>query len=161
MTLGPADPEPQWLALTPADAPALAALHAGAMAALGQEPWPARAFADLLELPTTLGFGARIGGETAAFILGQAAGGEAEILTLATAPPFRRRGLAEALIGLLRAQCRSRNCSALWLEVHTANRAAIALYEKSGFAARGRRPEYYRDIRTGERHAAIIMQCHV
>src|SRR5690606_3660568 len=115
MTLGPADPEPQWLALTPADAPALAALHAGAMAALGQEPWPARAFADLLELPATLGFGARIGGETAAFILGQAAGGEAEILTLATAPPFRRRGLAEALIGLLRAQCRSRNCSALWL----------------------------------------------
>jgi ribosomal-protein-alanine N-acetyltransferase len=157
----PTDFEPQWLPLVPADAPALAAVHAEAVAALGQAPWPARAFADLLELPTTLGFRAGIGGQTAAFILGQVVEGEAEVLTLATALPFRRQGLAEALIGLLRAQCRGRNCSVLWLEVHNANSAAIALYEKSGFSARGRRPEYYRDIRTGERHAAIIMRCHV
>jgi ribosomal-protein-alanine N-acetyltransferase len=145
----------------PADAPALAALHVEAMAALGQEPWPAQAFTDLLELPATLGFKAVIGGETAAFILGQAAGGEGEILTLATALAFRRRGLAEALIGLLRAHCRGRQCSTLWLEVHATNRAAIALYEKSGFSAKGRRRGYYRDIRTGQRHTAIIMQCHV
>jgi ribosomal-protein-alanine N-acetyltransferase len=161
MTPRPTDLEPQWLPLTVADAPALAALHAEAVAALGQEPWSAQAFADLLDLPATLGFKANIGGETAAFILGQAAGDDAEVLTLATALAFRRQGLAEGLIGLLRAHCRGRRCSALWLEVHAANSAAIALYKKSGFSVKGRRAQYYRDIRTGKRHAALIMRCHV
>lgn len=153
--------DPELMPLTPADAPALATLHGEALAALGQQPWPAETFADLLELPTTLGFKVNVGGETAAFILAQAAGGEAEILTLATTRTHRRKGMARSLIDVVQDQCRIRNCTALWLEVHADNRSAIALYEQAGFCPKGQRPDYYRDMRTGKRHTAIVMQRHV
>jgi len=153
--------DPRLMPLGPGDATALAGLHAEAMEATGQQPWPADAFADMLSLPATLGFKVETEGKLAAFVLAQAAGGEAEILAIATASAFRRQGLARALIDIVRQHCRQRRCTALWLEVHAANMAAIALYEKAGFAARGRRPDYYRDVRTGERHTAIIMHSHV
>ena len=51
-----------------------------------------------------------------------------------TAPPYRRRGLGErALVAGLEA-ARRQGCGEVWLEVIDGNRAAIALYEKLGFA---------------------------
>ena len=53
---------------------------------------------------------------------------------MGTAPAYRRRGLGErALVAGLEA-ARERGCRELWLEVIDANRAAIALYDKLGFA---------------------------
>lgn len=161
MTGGSGTGTPRLAPITPADAPRLAAVHAAALDDLGQQPWPAAAFADLLALPTTLGLKITVEGELAAFLLAQVAAGEGEILTIATAPAFRRQGLARALIALLRDRCRRLQCRTLWLEVHAANTAARALYEQAGFAAKGQRLDYYQDVRTGGRHAAIIMQADV
>lgn len=161
MTSGSTTGDLQLMPLVIGDAEVLAALHVEALEAIGQQSWPAQAFVDMLLLPTTLGFKIEKAGEIAAFTLAQAVGGEAEILTIATAPAFRRQGLARTLIDILREQCRQRQCTVLWLEVHALNAAAIALYEKAGFLRKGLRPDYYRDMRTGERHTAIVMQCHV
>jgi ribosomal-protein-alanine N-acetyltransferase len=159
MTSGAVTNEPQLAPLTRDDTPALEALHSEAMEALGQQPWPAQAFADLLELPTTIGFKITLGDRIAAFILAQAAGGEAEILTLATAQAFRRQGMAETLIEIVRGECKRRKCPIIWLEVHAANDAALALYQKVGFLPKGERPNYYQDVRTGKRYTAVVMQC--
>lgn len=67
---------------------------------------------------------------------------EAELLTLAVDPAFRRRGIARALIccgtaGLAHASC-------CFLEVDAQNSAAKALYLTLGFEQIGLRRGYYR-----------------
>lgn len=64
---------------------------------------------------------------------------ETEILSLAVAESFRRRGLAEALARRLFALRRGE----YFLEVRASNAAALGLYEKLGFERQGRRRAYY------------------
>ena len=152
------------LQLTPAtvaDAAEMAALHAVALKGLGQQPWPQDAFADILTLPVTLGIKVVDDSRLIAFLLVQAAGGEADILTIATAPDRRRQGIAERLMMALEDRCRSSGISKISLEVHAENHAAAGLYAKVGFRVVGQRLNYYKDIRTGERHTAVLMQRHV
>ncbi len=54
-------------------------------------------------------------------------------------PEFRRRGLAEAALGELDGIGREKGAKALGLHVFGDNTAAIALYEKLGFATTNRR----------------------
>lgn len=75
--------------------------------------------------------------------------GEAELLNLAVAPPYRRQGLATRLIRHFFLFSPGR----WFLEVRETNLAAIHLYEKAGFVRISRRPGYYPD--SGE--AAIVM----
>jgi ribosomal-protein-alanine N-acetyltransferase len=67
---------------------------------------------------------------------------EGYISNVAVAPAYRRRGVADALIGALVAHVRDR-LSFLTLEVRESNLAAIRLYEKHGFTPVGRRKAYY------------------
>ena len=69
---------------------------------------------------------------------------EAEILTIATAPELRRRGVAEALLQAARAEAGRRKASALLLDVARDNTPARAFYEKAGFEERGVRRRYYK-----------------
>jgi ribosomal-protein-alanine N-acetyltransferase len=70
---------------------------------------------------------------------------ELHILNVATAPRFRRRGLASAMLRRLLAICRQQRLLYLTLEVRVGNEAAIALYQAFGFAPIGRRKNYYAD----------------
>jgi ribosomal-protein-alanine N-acetyltransferase len=142
---------------TEADGADCALLHAAAMPALGQQPWPRGALCDLLALPAAIGFTLRRGGRLLAFLLAQGAAGEAEILTLATNPQERRRGHAQALIGILAAYYKAAGTTRLFLEVREDNEAALALYEKTGFRRIGLRPSYYRDLRDGNWRSAVLM----
>lgn len=74
------------------------------------------------------------------FALGRGAAGELEVLLVAVAPAARRRGIGSALIGALLARA---GAATAHLEVRASNVAAIALYERAGFVAAGRRPRYY------------------
>lgn len=70
--------------------------------------------------------------------------GEMQILNLATAPDFRRRGIAMQLLN----HVFNRGAPGLttaWLEVREHNHSAIALYQRCGFVLRGRRRHYYPD----------------
>lgn len=126
------------IAASVAHAPAMAAMHAAAFAQ--GERWGADALALQLGLPGAFGLLAGPGG----FVLARVAADEAEILTLAVMPAFRRRGLATALLQVVSAQAAQRNAAVLLLEVAVGNEAALALYARLGFAEVGRRRNYYR-----------------
>ncbi len=131
---------PALSAARPADAPALAALHA--LAFPPGAAWGAEAIAIMLGLPG--GFGLWRPGE--GFVLARAAGGEAEVLTLAIAPAARRRGLGRALVArALALAIAPGGADAAFLEVAEDNAAALALYRGCGFREVGRRPRYYAD----------------
>jgi ribosomal-protein-alanine N-acetyltransferase len=72
-------------------------------------------------------------------------GDEAHIVTIATHPDWRRRGLSEWLLLEMMAVIRTQAGQAVTLEVRAGNEAAQALYRKLGFDEVGRRKRYYRD----------------
>lgn len=69
----------------------------------------------------------------------------ADIMTIATAPAFRGRGVGRALIAEMAARLKSMGLQWLTLEVRPSNTAALGLYEAMGFQQVGKRPRYYRD----------------
>ena len=70
---------------------------------------------------------------------------EAHISTIAVAPAYRRRGLGELLLLRMIDEAENRGAACATLEVRVSNLAAQKLYEKYGFATRGRRVRYYTD----------------
>ena len=115
---------------------ALAALHARVFTA--PPPWREADFAAMLADPVVF---LLVEGD-AAFLLGRAVPGEAELLTLAVAPEARRRGLARGLVARFLYQARLRGAQAAFLEVASDNLPALALYRGAGFAPVGRRKGY-------------------
>ena len=136
------------------DAAAMAELHAIAFPA--SEAWPLKAFKDLAAQHTTLAAGIVIGGDLRVMIVAQFVAGEAEILTLATAPAARRCGFAGALLTNLEQRLRSEGLTKWLLDVAADNVGAIAFYEKQGFEVDGRRSNYYKRLE-GQRVDAILM----
>jgi ribosomal-protein-alanine N-acetyltransferase len=92
----------------------------------------------------------------AAFLLGRAVAGEAEVLTLATAPESRRLGLGRKLVTRFLYQARLRAAETAFLEVAADNAPAIALYQDAGFTESGRRRGYYHHP-DGHRIDALIL----
>lgn len=125
---------------SPGHIPQIAALEKRCFPA---DPWSEALFREALENPA------------AAVLLVQGEGGavlgyavlsvvldEGSLDNIAVAPEYRRQGVADALLGALTGFGRER-LAALMLEVRPSNAPAIALYEKHGFAAVGRRKNYY------------------
>ena len=77
---------------------------------------------------------------------------EGNLDNIAVAPEARRNGIADALLSTLTTFGRE-HLACLMLEVRSSNVPAIALYEKHGFAAVGRRKNYY----TSPKEDAILM----
>jgi len=78
--------------------------------------------------------------------------GESEILNLAVAPEFRRRGLARALVDALVADAGG----AVFLEVRASNAVARDFYKSMGFEEVTLRTGYYQD----PPESAIVMKFH-
>ena len=93
---------------------------------------PGRVFLAALEEETVLGYA----GLT--YVLD-----EGSVTNVAVAPAWRRRGVADALLGALERRARALELAFLTLEVRAGNESAAALYEKHGFAVVGRRKNYY------------------
>src|ERR1041384_186993 len=83
------------------------------------------------------------GGPIAGYIVARETAGELHINNVAVRSEYRRRGIGATLLNRVLAEARSRKAKAAFLEVRSANRAAQALYEKSGFKAIARRANYY------------------
>jgi len=121
------------------DPAVLAALHAQAFAA----SWDEAAFSSVLAGPGVFAVMAVEGPAPIGFILCRTAAGEAEVLTLATAPSHHRRGVGAALVEAAITRAAAAGATALFLEVAEDNAAAIALYTGNGFLRVGRRAGYY------------------
>ena len=121
-----------------ADVDLLHALHAAAF----DQPWPA---AEIERLMRILGGFAVLAEEDApqGFVLIRTVADEAEILTLAVSPDFRRRGIGRALVEAAAQEASRRGARSCFLEVAEDNPIALALYESAGFQAVGLRRAYY------------------
>ncbi|MFN4024569.1 MAG: ribosomal protein S18-alanine N-acetyltransferase [Hyphomonas sp.] len=125
--------------LGPGDAEDAAALHARCF----PDPWSVSAFREAFGDCAARAYGFREGGALVAFALTKEVAGEADLLTIATDPAVRRRGLAAELVGALIVELEAAGLSRLTLEVAEDNLAARGLYARFGFAEDGRRPRYY------------------
>ena len=112
----------------------LAALHATCF----PDAWSAAAIRDLFAGPGVFAF-LLPGG----FVLARAAGGEAEILTLAVAPSLRRQGIARALVQAAASHAQGLGAEPCFWKSRPDNGPALALYAGLGFTAAGRRKAYY------------------
>jgi len=115
----------------------LAATHARAFAGQGRG-WSAAEFAALLDSKLVFAAGA-----ANAFALGRVVADEAELLTLATDPAARRRGLGRAALDAFEAGARARGAARGFLEVAEDNAPARALYAACLWRGAGRRAAYY------------------
>jgi ribosomal-protein-alanine N-acetyltransferase len=85
-------------------------------------------------------------------VLRTLAAGESEILNLAVAPGFRRRGVARALIGSWLREF----SGTVFLEVRTSNKVAQKFYKSLGFQELTVRPKYY----SSPEESGIVMKFH-
>jgi [ribosomal protein S18]-alanine N-acetyltransferase len=92
-------------------------------------------------------------GPIAGYIVARETAGELHINNVAVRAEYRRRGIGAALLGRVLQEAKRRKVKAAFLEVRSANGAAQALYEKSGFRAIARRADYYSD----PREDAVVM----
>lgn len=117
------------------------------------DPWSEALFREALENPRVSvlvaqgGDGAILGYAVLSVVLD-----EGNLDNIAVAPEARRQGVADALLNVLTGFGQA-HLAVLMLEVRSSNSPAIALYEKHGFAAVGRRKNYY----DAPREDAILM----
>lgn len=126
-----------------ADAAGLAAIERRCFS----DPWSEVAFREALASDWTFGLVADGGRGLAGYLIGREAAGSGEILNLAVAPEFRRRGIAGALLEDGLAAFRHRQASEVFLEVRESNHSAQSLYLARGFRPVGQRAAYYRNPR--------------
>lgn len=108
-------------------------------------PWKPAHFTDSIaagKLAVVLEDGACAPANIAAFAVVSVGGGEADLLNIAVAPEYQRRGLAGQLLEWLMREISAR-ADTLFLEVRVSNTSAIALYEALDFNQVGIRPNYY------------------
>jgi [ribosomal protein S18]-alanine N-acetyltransferase len=72
-----------------------------------------------------------------------APGVEADVLTVAVLPDFRRQGIAREFMRQIEEWAKDRGASALMLEVEKSNSAAIELYKSLGYLQISVRMDYY------------------
>jgi ribosomal-protein-alanine N-acetyltransferase len=126
-----------------ADLQESADIHAGSFTIA----WGDGEIASMLKKSTTRGLVAR-GSEgrdhpLEGFLLYRVAGGEAEVITIASAKNRRRRGTGRSLMNEMIRQCLTDRLDKIFLEVDENNVGAIGLYKSLGFKTVGNRPGYY------------------
>jgi [ribosomal protein S18]-alanine N-acetyltransferase len=109
-------------------------------------PWQEADFEQLFVAPGTFADGAieAWGEHLVGFVLSRVVADEAEVLTIAIPPQWRRRGIATSLLAPHLSGLAATPVNRLFLEVDVENTAARALYANFGFEQVGERKAYYR-----------------
>src|SRR6476620_6293007 len=97
----------------PADAESLVGIERRAFS----DPWSEGSFREALTSPWTFGLVAETGRGVAGYLIGREVAGTGEVLNLAVAPDFRRRGVARALLRSALGFFRKRRVEEVYLEV--------------------------------------------
>ncbi|MCK9983538.1 MAG: [ribosomal protein S18]-alanine N-acetyltransferase [Azoarcus sp.] len=82
---------------------------------------------------------------------------EAHLLNISVARAVQRQGIGGMLLEYLSSEALRAGATQFFLEVRPSNTAALALYERHGFVAIGRRKGYY-PAPGGQREDAIVMR---
>ncbi len=83
---------------------------------------------------------------------------QADIITIAVRPEYRRHGLAKSLMLQSIEKARASGATGLFLDVENGNTAALNLYAQLGFTQLARRKLYYRQ-KDGTYTDALVMTC--
>ena len=124
-----------------ADAPALVAIERRCFG----DPWSEASFREALASSWNFVLVAEASRGVSGYLVGRETGGTGEVLNLAVAPEFRRRGVGEALLEAGLAAFRQSRVDEVFLEVRESNTSARALYARHGFRPVGQRSAYYRN----------------
>jgi ribosomal-protein-alanine N-acetyltransferase len=126
---------------TTADAGAIAKLHAQGF----HRGWPREEFAAYLADPeaTPAYVVCDKWHRVVGFAMLRLVADEAELITIAVDPKWRRKGLAAALLRAAFDDLLMSRARKMFLEVAADNASALALYRRHGFAEIGRRDGYY------------------
>jgi ribosomal-protein-alanine N-acetyltransferase len=110
-------------------------------------PWSTAQFKEeFAGMPTTRFISVAEDGNTIVGYCGvflPAPGVEADILTVAVLPAYRRQGIAKEFMRQIEAWSQERGASAMMLEVELSNESAIKLYESLGYMKISIRMDYY------------------
>jgi len=110
-------------------------------------PWsPAQFKEEFAGIPTTRFMSVAEDGNTIVGYCGvfvPAPGIEADILTVAVLPAYRRQGIAKEFMRQIEEYAVEREASAMMLEVELSNESAIKLYESLGYMKISVRMDYY------------------
>lgn len=122
----------------PADLPAIEALERACFSM----PWPREALENQLQSGHVF-LAAETDGALAGYMGFQYVLDEGYISNVCTAPEYRRRGVAAALLTEARRRAGVLELAFLTLEVRAGNAPARALYARFGYEVAGRRKNYY------------------
>lgn len=122
-----------------ADVPGIAALERECFSL----PWTEEIVSSQLTGGGKVMLAAELDGALAGYMGLQYVLDEGYVSNVCTAPEFRRRGVASALIDEMIRRARELELSFLSLEVRASNEAAISLYAGKGFVSVGVRQGYY------------------
>ena len=103
--------------------------------------WAPKEFLYFLGHPLGINLGMFEGERLDSYVMGLLVHGELDIVSIATAPTFRKQGKGERL---LRYVMQLSQVEKAFLEMEAGNTAAEKLYEKLGFVVTGVRRKYYR-----------------
>jgi len=129
----------------------LAAMHGLCFAA----PWSVGSMMEVLAMPGAEGLIAVDGGSLvpnsaapgpAGLVLWRRVLDEAEILTIAVLPPWRRLGIGGRMLAAAMASAAAAGAATMFLEAAADNLPALALYGRFDFEPVGRRKGYYGGI---------------
>lgn len=113
----------------------------------GRDAWSEEFFWSQMAAPGASFFVVLDGVSDDAPVLGFAglavSGPQAEVLTIASHPEARGRGIGRTLLAHLIAEARVAGCEVVHLDVRADNEAALGLYASFGFTELGRRAGYY------------------
>lgn len=143
----------EWRPMRSTDVVYVAALEAQIHAA----PWTVGNFRDAL----AAGYAAQVAerdGRIVVFGVMMLAPGEAQVLNVSVVPDARREGLGRELVLRFIDDAARMGAAQIFLEVRVSNVAAIALYERTGFARIARRAGYYPAGPDGSREDALVMR---
>jgi len=144
--------EPVFSEARPSDAAAIAAVHGASF----QRGWGEDEIQLLLIESNVVAHRVMIGRTFVGFILSRLAAGEAEILSVAIAPAWRRRALARPLLDLHLRRLAGLGVRSVFLEVDEHNAPACRLYRRAGVHEVGRRQAYYKGGA-----AALVLRRHL
>ncbi|WP_136680373.1 ribosomal protein S18-alanine N-acetyltransferase [Neptunomonas sp. XY-337] len=145
--------------LTEEQLPQLLALGADAMQ---EDAWSGTQIAQQLARPRSINIGVFVEAQLVGFVFATYLFDEAELLQIGTTGSMRGNGLGKALLSALAERLQAEEVTRLMLEVRSSNTAALALYQRVGFAQDGRRKGYYAaPNESGEREDAVLMSSPV
>ena len=114
-------------------------------ASFGEAAWDREIFLEYLRHRPRLFLVAETNTRLAGYIIASTEAGKAELVSIAVAPHYRRRGIGNWMLRQARGRLRRHDVGTWWLMVRTDNEAAIRFYRRFGFVIGRLVKNYYED----------------